>query len=108
MIDIDWAMLAAAGLGGALAAGLFLGGLALGVRLALGFRWPVAALLVSAALRIGALLWVGWLVAAQGAWDVWSADRARLTAWYGRLRLRTAPIAVLILAVAVVLLAPSA
>lgn len=68
MIDIDWAMLAAAGLGGALTAGLFLGGLALGVRLALGFRWPLAALLVSAALRIGALLWVGWLVAAQGAW----------------------------------------
>jgi hypothetical protein len=42
--------------------------------------------------------------AAQGAWDVWSADRARLTAWYGRLRLRTAPVAVLLLVAAVVLL----
>lgn len=46
--------------------------------------------------------------AAQGAWDVWSADRAQLTPWYGRLRLRTAPLAVLLLAAAVVLLAPSA
>lgn len=36
--------------------------------------------------------------AAQGAWDVWSADRAALAAWYGRLRLRTTPIAVLLLA----------
>ncbi len=43
--------------------------------------------------------------AAQGAWDVWSADRAQLTPWYGRLRLRTAPVAVLLLAAAVVLLA---
>ena len=35
--------------------------------------------------------------AGQGAWDVWSADRAQLAAWYGRLRLRTTPIAVLLL-----------
>lgn len=35
--------------------------------------------------------------AGLGAWDVWSADRAQLTAWYGRLRFRTTPIAVLAL-----------
>ncbi len=46
--------------------------------------------------------------AAQGAWDVWSADRAQLTPWYGRLRLRTAPIAVLLLVAAVVLLSAEA
>ena len=46
--------------------------------------------------------------AAQGAWDVWSADQSRLPRWYGRLRLQTTPIAVLILVGAVVALGSGA
>ena len=43
-------------------------------------------------------------LAAQGAWDVWAAERARLPDWYGRLRLRTTPIAVLVLIVGFVVI----
>jgi len=47
-------------------------------------------------------------LAAQGAWDVWSGERGRLPFWYGRLRARTAPVAVVLMVVAVVLLAGDA
>ena len=40
-------------------------------------------------------------LAGHGAWDVWSADRAQLPAWYGRLRLQTTLVAVPLLAVGV-------
>ncbi|MHA1559367.1 MAG: hypothetical protein ACTSWI_01680 [Alphaproteobacteria bacterium] len=39
--------------------------------------------------------------AGHGAWDVWSADRALLPAWYGRLRLQTTLVAVPLLVVGV-------
>jgi hypothetical protein len=35
------------------------------------------------------------LVAAQAAVDVWATHRGRLPDWYGQLRARTAPVAVL-------------
>ena len=39
-----------------------------------------------------------WLAhAAQGLWDVWSADGIRLPAWYGGLRARTTPLTVMLL-----------
>lgn len=43
--------------------------------------------------------------AAQGAWDVWSAEASRLPVWYGRLRLRTTPITVALLVAALLVLA---
>ncbi|MCW5718077.1 MAG: DUF3429 family protein [Bauldia sp.] len=43
------------------------------------------------------LLVLGLAHAAQGVWDVWSADGIRLPAWYGGLRARTTPIAVVLL-----------
>ena len=66
MIAIDWAMLGLGALTGAIAAALLLAGLALGMRLALGSSHPTPVLLLSSALRIAALLGVGWLVALQG------------------------------------------
>ena len=47
---------------GAMFSALFLAGLALGMRLALGHRSPGAVLLASAALRIVVLLAAGWVV----------------------------------------------
>jgi len=47
-----------------------------------------------------ALLVLAFLHAAQGMWDVWSADGVRLPAWYAGLRARTAPLAVAILVLA--------
>lgn len=47
-------------------------------------------------------------LAAQGAWDVWSAERGRLPLWYGRLRARTTPVAVVLMVAAVILLAAAA
>lgn len=59
-----------------------------------------------AALAIAAALWfapielafgiAAMAFAAQGAHDVWSAEVGRLPYWYGRLRLQTAPIAIII------------
>jgi hypothetical protein len=43
------------------------------------------------------LLVLGVAHAAQGLWDVWSADGIRLPAWYGGLRARTTPLTVALL-----------
>lgn len=43
------------------------------------------------------LLVLGVAHAAQGLWDVWSADGIRLPAWYGGLRARTTPLTVMLL-----------
>lgn len=42
--------------------------------------------------------------AGHGAWDVWSADRAQLPAWYGRLRFQTTLAAVPLLVAGVFVL----
>ena len=42
--------------------------------------------------------------AGHGAWDVWSADRAQLPGWYGRLRFQTTLVAVPILVAGVFVL----
>jgi F1F0 ATPase subunit 2 len=67
MMAIDWTMLGLGALAGALASALFFAGLAWGMRLALRSRRPMPVLLLSGAIRISALLAVGWLVAEQGA-----------------------------------------
>lgn len=54
-----------------------------------------AALLLPAAVALAVLALAH---AAQGMWDVWSADGIRLPAWYAGLRARTAPITVVLLA----------
>jgi len=66
MIALDWTLVAPGFLAGAVAAALFLGGLALGIRFALRGARPAPVLLVSAALRIAALLGLGWWVAGMG------------------------------------------
>ena len=67
MIAIDLGVFGI-GVGTGIAAGtLFFAGLALGMRLALRSRHPALVLVSSAALRMLALLAVGWFVAAQGA-----------------------------------------
>lgn len=48
-----------------------------------------------------ALLAVG--LAASGAFDVWSAERSGVPAWYGRLRLLTTPVAVLLVVAGLIL-----
>ena len=68
MIDIDWAALLLGLVVGAGASALFFAGLAQGMRIALGAARPVAALLLSAGLRIALLLAVGWLTAQTGGW----------------------------------------
>lgn len=67
MMAIDWTMLGLGALAGGLASALFFAGLAWGMRLALRARRPTPVLLLSGAIRIGAVLAVGWLVAGQGA-----------------------------------------
>ncbi|MCL3882938.1 ATP synthase subunit I [Marivita sp. GX14005] len=64
---LDWTALALGAAAGGLAAMLFFGGLAVGLRLALRSARPGAVLFASAALRLAALLGAGWLVALQGA-----------------------------------------
>lgn len=66
MPEIDWVMFLLGAGGGLAAAGLFFGGLALGIRLALRAARPMAVLLPSAAIRLGLLLAAGWWVAGQG------------------------------------------
>lgn len=66
MIDIDWIWFGLGALAGAGAAALFLAGLAAGLHLALKRHRPAPVLLISAMLRLGALLAVLWVVAAQG------------------------------------------
>ncbi|MAM13892.1 MAG: ATP synthase subunit AtpR [Rhizobiaceae bacterium] len=66
MIALDWTLVVPGLLAGAAAAGLFLAGLALGIRLALRRSQPALALFLSAALRMAALLGLGWWVAGMG------------------------------------------
>lgn len=66
MTAFDWAGMGFGALIGAFAGVLFFAGLAWGVRLALRARAPGMILGVSAALRIAALLGLGWLVAQSG------------------------------------------
>jgi hypothetical protein len=49
---------------------------------------------------------IAMLVAAQGASDVWASQGGRLPDWYGQIRARTAPLAVIAL-VAIFLLLPA-
>ena len=51
---------------GAVTSALFFAGLGLGMRLALKSAAPVAALMLSAVIRISVLLCVGWFVVGQG------------------------------------------
>ncbi|MCW5697090.1 MAG: DUF3429 family protein [Bauldia sp.] len=64
-----------------------------------------AALFIPQAVAAGLLAAI---LAAQGAWDVWSAERGRLPFWFGRLRARTTPVAVVAMVAAVILLAAEA
>jgi uncharacterized membrane protein len=66
MIGIDWSHLAVGGLLGTLGSALFFFGLALGMRLALRARHPALLLLLSAGLRITALLALLWGVSQIG------------------------------------------
>lgn len=66
MSSVDWPTMAVGGSVGVVAAGLFFVGLALGIRWALHCDMPARALAFSAALRISALLGVGWIVVGQG------------------------------------------
>lgn len=71
MIAIDWtAVMTGAVIGGAVS-GAFFAGLAAGMRLALRSATPVKVLALSAGLRIGLLLAVGWAVVALGG--TWAA-----------------------------------
>lgn len=64
---IDWNLFALGAVAGAITAALFFAGLAWGMRLALRSTRTSSVLLLSAVLRIAALLGVGWLVAQNGA-----------------------------------------
>jgi len=69
----------------------------------------IAALVAWAALLLPpspALALLATAFAAQGAWDAWDADRGRLPAWYGRLRIRTTVPIVALLAGALLLSGP--
>lgn len=66
-MTLDWTLLALGAAAGAGAALAYLGGLAWGIRIALGSDRPVAVLLGSAVLRIAALLLAGWGIAGLGA-----------------------------------------
>lgn len=66
MIELHWTLLGFGIAGGAMAAGIFLAGLAAGIWLALRSKRPGPVLAVSATLRIAALLAFGWWVATLG------------------------------------------
>ena len=68
MMAFDGTILGFGALFGALAGGAFFAGLALGMRLALRALRPMPVLLVSAALRIAALLGLSWWIAGHGPW----------------------------------------
>ena len=65
MIAFDWGAFGLGAGAGLFAGALFFAGLALGIRLAVRAARPAAVLLLSAALRIAAVLGLGWLVATQ-------------------------------------------
>ncbi|EPX78228.1 F0F1 ATP synthase subunit A [Litoreibacter arenae] len=66
MIAIDWTLFGFGALAGTFAAALFFAGLAFGMRLALRTARPTSVLLLSAALRIAALLGLVWWMTTQG------------------------------------------
>ena len=66
MIQIDWNFVVLGLVLGTAAGALFFAGLGLGLRLALRSGQPVRVLMLSATLRIAALLGIGWLVVSQG------------------------------------------
>ena len=66
MIPIDWGSIGLGAAAGAVAGALFFAGLAFGLRLALRSARPAPVLLASGALRIAALLGLGWLVSQAG------------------------------------------
>jgi len=67
MIALDWATLGLGAILGLISGAAFFAGLSWGMQIALRQTHPVPVLLVSAAVRIPALLLVGWWVAGQGA-----------------------------------------
>jgi hypothetical protein len=67
MIAIDWTMMGLGALLGTMAGTLFFTGLALGMQIALRRARPMPILMFSAAIRIAALLALGWWVTGQGA-----------------------------------------
>ncbi len=67
MIDLDWMLLGWGVLVGAFAGAVYFAGLAWGMKIALRTGRPTPVLLLSGALRIGALLGAGWGVSGLGA-----------------------------------------
>ncbi|MCK8465526.1 ATP synthase subunit I [Aliiroseovarius sp. S1339] len=68
MTAIDWTWVGWGALAGGFASALFFAGLAWGMTRALASTRPTMILMISSAVRIAALLAVGWLVAGQGGW----------------------------------------
>lgn len=66
MIVVDWTALGWGALLGAVAGAVFFAGLACGMWIALRGARPTAVLMVSAVLRVAALLMLTWWVAGQG------------------------------------------
>ncbi|MEO0750391.1 MAG: ATP synthase subunit I [Pseudomonadota bacterium] len=66
MIVVNWAALGAGGAIGLVMGAFFFAGLAFAMRHALRCENPIPLLTLSAAMRIAALLGVGWIVLAQG------------------------------------------
>ncbi|SHF43971.1 F1/F0 ATPase, subunit 2 [Litoreibacter ascidiaceicola] len=66
MMSFDWSSLILGLAIGAATSAVFFAGLGLGMRMALRSVKPVAVLVLSAAIRIAALLGVGWIVVEQG------------------------------------------
>lgn len=69
MINVDWAAVTVGLAAGTLMGAFFFLGLAFGMRIALRTQIPIKVLAISAALRIAALLGVGWAIVQQvGPW----------------------------------------
>jgi F1F0 ATPase subunit 2 len=66
MINVDWSLILSGLVAGTIMGTVFFTGLALGMRRALRTEHPIRILTLSAALRIAALVAVGWLVIAWG------------------------------------------
>lgn len=81
MMSIDWAPFVLGLTFGTAASVVFFAGLGMGMRIALRSAKPAALLMLSAAVRISALLGVGWLVVEQGGpWSLLGFAAAFLTA----------------------------
>ncbi len=66
MINVDWTSVTVGLAAGTLMGAFFFLGLAFGMRIALRTKIPIKVLALSAALRIAALLGVGWAIVQQG------------------------------------------